>query len=682
MKNVPYGSFFFWLCYNLQMNKFSQILEKIQVGILLAMIALVPLYFDPSVFQAFSVPKRLIFEVLFCSWLFIWVARIYQAQHLGWPRGRMLGGLLLGYLGVVLVSILSSALFSVSTFGSTLRAYGALLQLELFLIFCWLVIDYKLIKNYLTQIYLTVSGVGFLISLYAITQALGRDPLHWAEPGKVMMRVTSTIGQPNFLASTMLLTLAISVLAIKVTRQNWLKILLTVSSVAQLSCIILTLSRGAWLGLAVATLVFLFTYLFNQKRRLFYAGMFGLLISFGTLFYLGSLSQDQVKGLDSWSVKDRIISLTDFKQGSIRALYYRASIDLISRKWLLGYGADMLGFYSHAYYNSTWPVYETLNQATDKAHNFFLDVWLDGGVVGFAWWVFLIYYIWLLTTRDLKFEQGVYLFGLVSVFISWQVSLVTLEQALLFWLVAGLYLGSQTASREIKIRRPLIGVFAFLVLGIFGLATVRDSQALIGGQLYRQVLLNAQSAEAVRLSSIIELLKAAPPADIQRYYGAQVYVQLSDMAQRKKLDRNLLEEIIKALDEYDQQPMTFEWQINRLIFSEIIFRDKLSLPIGKEVFDQLYSQFAELKKDAPGYALVELAWGNLHYYHGDCTEANRHYQKALALYPSLDDPELNTEHKRLVDAERSQVVAALKTCENILNREILIKVSENDLKVK
>jgi len=100
--------------------------------------------------------------------------------------------------------------------------------------------------------------------VYAVIQRVGLDPIWDALP---QGRVFSTIGQPNSLGAYLAMTVPLGIAAAAVERRPTPRALWWIAVTVQLAALVFTVSRGAYLALAVATGVGLAPAAFSRLRR-------------------------------------------------------------------------------------------------------------------------------------------------------------------------------------------------------------------------------------------------------------------------------------------------------------------------------------------------------------------------------------------------------------------------------
>lgn len=222
---------------------------------------------------------------------------------------------------------------------------------------------------------------GGVVAAYALVQRAGFDPYPWAGVSQVgdYLRPGATLGHANLLAGYLIPTLPVSVaFAILAGRdRQWLPLAIFVAvSLLSLAALVATLSRGAWLGLAVMVLVVLAAWArYSRRTRTTW-----LLASGVVLLGVGLLLVFSADNNIARAARERIRGLAD---AGPRAHIWRASLAIFAERPLLGCGPDAfaLAFASHRtpeYWAAEWGVTPT------RGHNEVLHVLATQGLAGGA----------------------------------------------------------------------------------------------------------------------------------------------------------------------------------------------------------------------------------------------------------------------------------------------------------
>lgn len=196
-------------------------------------------------------------------------------------------------------------------------------------------------------------------------------------------RVYSLFGNPNTFAEYLVMLCPLSVGLMWETRDTKKKLFFMATTAIQLIAILLTMSRGGWIGIAAAAFFFL---LFVQKRLLLLAipaGVVGLSLLPSSYF-------------------NRILSIFNFADSSTAYRFKMWDITIggvIRDHFFTGVGLGHLPFkQTFETYIRTMPIYHS--------HNTFLQVFAELGLMGFLIFIFLIGtvfkvgYVWLIKSKE------------------------------------------------------------------------------------------------------------------------------------------------------------------------------------------------------------------------------------------------------------------------------------------
>jgi O-antigen ligase len=256
------------------------------------------------------------------------------------------------------------------------------------------------------------------------------------------MRVGGTIGAPNSAGAylTLMLIISFSVLATQLGR--WYKRLAILAFGPGVLALILTLSRGAWLSLAVA----LTLYWFLAWRR----GWMSLkipiamaIVAIPVVIGLGDLLLARlfVHGLETTDARMVLIRLTQY---------------MLKDHWLFGVGANNYGITMFDYITPEFSM-----EWIKTVHNRFLIVWTETGIFGllaFLWFLLsTIHRGWQVWKVDDRFLAPLAL-GLTLSVVAWMIHMNfehfhNRPQVQLLLLVAGLIVATYniaSASRELQ----------------------------------------------------------------------------------------------------------------------------------------------------------------------------------------------------------------------------------------
>lgn len=232
---------------------------------------------------------------------------------------------------------------------------------------------------------LLAAGVG--VSLYGFYQACFPERYGdvWTDTdlfSAITFRVYSTLANPNVLGEYLLLVIPIAC-AFAFSADNWSRRIAALIAAGIMGvCLILTYSRGCYLGLLFAAAVFLVL----LDRRFLFLGILAVALC---PLYLPD------------SVISRFTSIGNMADTSTS---YRVGIWLGSLAMLKDFGFSGVGLGYEAY-NAVYPFYALHGTAAPHAHNLFLQLLCDGGIVSLLVFLGLMVSFYRMMLTAIRHEQ-------------------------------------------------------------------------------------------------------------------------------------------------------------------------------------------------------------------------------------------------------------------------------------
>ncbi len=295
----------------------------------------------------------------------------------------------------------------------------------------------KLVRNCLLALALSAA----IVSIYGIYQNyFGTLSTIWQDTSvfaEIKGRVVSTFENPNVLGEYLILILPITIALMASEKTALGRFTLFVAATADCACLIFTWSRGAWLGFAVAMIVFLCV----SSKYFLTAGLLSVPV----------IATFAVFKIDS-SILRRITSFGD-SSTSYRLGIWEGVIRMLDDIGLYGIGIGEGAF------QKLYPVYALSGiETAPHSHNLYLQISVETGF--FSLFVFLCF-VFAFTQCSLSFCRnamnrsnrliclgifcGVFAFllqGLTDyVWYNYRIFL-------LFWLIAGLGMAHVTAAKN------------------------------------------------------------------------------------------------------------------------------------------------------------------------------------------------------------------------------------------
>lgn len=241
-------------------------------------------------------------------------------------------------------------------------------------------------------------------------------------------RVYSTLQNPNVLAEYLILAIPLGGAALLTTKNNGRRLCTFVCCAFMCLCMVLTLSRGGWLGLLMAGAIFVI--LLNPRLM--------VLIPFALVALYFVMPE---------SVIARFASIGNMQDGSTsyRFSIWMGTINMLKDYWLCGIGPGTAAF------NLVYPAYSYNTASAQHGHNLFLQILCDGGICALVVFVAVIFVfcrcICGALSKSRNWRSRCYLSAAIAGVGGFMVQSMTdytfynYRVALLFWVVLGLGAG-------------------------------------------------------------------------------------------------------------------------------------------------------------------------------------------------------------------------------------------------
>ncbi len=422
--------------------------------VLLAMLLVVPLVFDPHSTHVFNLPKYtvIIWGALLLSGLWVVETVAYRRP----PRWRN------GMHWLIIASaiwVLITALTSVDTGMSVLGAPGSYDGLYSALAF--MVIAFSAAEAFDPGDLLRVMGVlGFgtcsVASIYGlvqihdlITHGNHWDFVHWAK--LPFHNVFSTMGNPNFLSALYVMVLPACVLIVLRTTRKWVMAAGVIACLILLAEILQSATRGAWVA-AMAALVVLAIALWPEIRK------HPILLAGGTTAVVIVAAGGLVLGGAKY-IGAKLTAL--FNAGPASSIQQRfdlwaASLHIGSIHPFLGTGPDTFEIVYPRYESAQWAHYLGQIFVANGAHDVFMNTLADKGWIGVAILVAILLYAGMRAVGTLvrqrkaekgtagnrvtqnRYVLGVLAAGLVAYVVQDIFNVQEVALSMVFWLLLGM----------------------------------------------------------------------------------------------------------------------------------------------------------------------------------------------------------------------------------------------------
>jgi len=637
--------------------------------IFLAIIFFVPLYF--AIFLSnnsiFELNKIILFKTLTLLMLWLAIIRLILSRSARDECAKVLTDKVIVIPLLFIIFITASVFYSIdpeiSYFGLYNRFQGAASFIFYILFFILILLNFRETRE--TKIVVITAVLSsFFASLYGLVQISGFDFVSWSEPAIITGRVTSTLGQPNFLASYLLLTIPLSLYLFFCAKKSLAKFAWLVVFIFQALCLFFTYSRAGWLGfvfgLFLATLVILIT--FRQKVLALFKGKYYklILMLFGLALVVASFML-----IKSDFFRYRIYSVFDTKSGSVAARmnFWQASLKAFKEKPLFGYGQETQGEIMVKYYKKDWAVLGGVNVYSNRAHNLFLDCLLTGGLIGLMLYLALLYLFFKLIFANIKqgkqvalsialfFAMSAYLFSLMFGF-------ATVVTNVYFWLYLALAIivnrknfggGGDSGLKAENRRLPgkIISLCLIIIIsGVVFYQISRELKTLIADHYFSEF---KWSRDYNKYFNALEMYKFIRELNIyDRYYQREIAEILADWLDN--LPGDLFKRPGKEIITRELNSATSD------NYDDVIVRAKifaaLAMPGREEYFNQAEDNFKEAIALTPEMPANYRDLGELYFKKNEYDLAEIYFYQALAMLPEVDSPQISPRQIYSINYER------------------------------
>jgi putative inorganic carbon (hco3(-)) transporter len=299
---------------------------------------------------------------------------------------------------------------------AALSDLGTLTLYLLLFALCARVLRSSRLRSWIIVLYLHVS---LIVSVYGLRQwFFGATALAtWVDPESSLSKTTrvySYLGNPNLLAGYLLPAVIFSLVAI-FAWQSWPKKALALTMlIVNTSCLILTFSRGGWIGLVVAvlTVMALLVYWKSVEMPPFWR-TWSMPIVLGGLIGILVLAMILIP-----TFRERVLSIfADRKDSSnnFRRNVWDAVFEMIRDRPIFGIGPG------HNSFNQVYPLYQRPRYTALSAYSILLEVTVETGFVGLACFLWLIIvtfntaFLQMRRLRQLRSVEGFWLIGAIAI---------------------------------------------------------------------------------------------------------------------------------------------------------------------------------------------------------------------------------------------------------------------------
>lgn len=570
----------------------------------LSVLAVLPLVVNPLGSFPYEIPKQvfLILGVAFALLYFVFSA----TGKITFPYNKNV----FLFAGFWLLSIIVSTVFSVvpgeSFWGSTERMQG-LYTWILYLMHFFICLQILEEEKWRKVFFNLVAGAGLILSVYAILQHFGVDPLGISDINEASGRSFATIGQPNFLGQYLIFPFFIVFVKI-FEAVGWKK-----SGTVSLSLAIITfglwttLNRASILGIVIVLLLFCF----HKFRKKFSIKK----ILAGVIIILTAIAL--------------LISAGDLRSISSRMSLIKPVIPLIQDHWLIGTGPETLYRTYQKVLSKDIYLTENLYDIPDRIHNETLQILLDQGVFGLVLYLILIGFL----VKEFWREQSAAFFAIIAYLISVQFSfsisahMTNLLAMLAIFLLTSAQFHEKHINGHLAGRALKVGAFAVCIFYLNSGLSI-----MVADIYFDKAVGNYFSDDINSINSFDAAIKLNPHSRYYLYNAANLLSAKEPNIAKEKGYLNKLGALTNYGYHYDLAMANYYSQVND----------------AKKMEDS----YAKAARKAPNWPFVWQQWGMKEFEAERYEQAIEKYEKLIELAPPYWKWSVELDDRSFADREK------------------------------
>jgi O-antigen ligase len=293
------------------------------------------------------------------------------------------------------------------------------------------------------------------VAIYGWVQFMGYDPLDWVSGS--ISHVHATLGYSLFLGSYLVLIIPFTFGRLIA---GWRGLHYSIWGYGiilflQISCLLFTLARGAWLGITLGILLLVLLLAYRWQRRKLVLVSVIILIAGGVMFFMLNIGLASSSSTSfEWLSTSRIVEARAISNNE-RLVLWRQTLPIVASRPWLGYGPET---FSSAFWRTYPDGTETILRSIDPwdPHNWFLYHLIGTGVLGFLVFVWLQVRFFFVTIASFQrfesIEMQIISAAVVGAgaayLIQTQFNPIAIAPAAIYWLVIAL--GTALSSDRIS----------------------------------------------------------------------------------------------------------------------------------------------------------------------------------------------------------------------------------------
>ena len=387
---------------NFTMRQENLLLRGIKTGVFL--ILLTPLVLGPFGLTFSAYPKAVFFRSLVEIVFILYLLLVFlNPRYL--PKISTLVLTILFFIGTLVLTSFNGINFHRSFFGDPERAEGVISYLHLLAFFLILISVFNKEKEWfkILKITVIVSGIS---SFAGILQKLGFASFYGIS---LPNRISGTLSNPDFFAPYIVLTSFLGIFVLLSEKEKKWKNLWKLILILNCFTLILSGTRGAWIGMGIGITFLLCFWFFRysdlkQKKRK--KILFGFLIL--SIFALLIIPNQGKLGLEKSYFFQRFFGIFSPSSLGSRLDVWEISLNAWKEKPILGWGPESFSFVFDKYFKSDYLQYIPEAMYFDYPHNKVMELMAGTGLLGTLSYfsIFIVAFFYLFFRRAKSFNNA------------------------------------------------------------------------------------------------------------------------------------------------------------------------------------------------------------------------------------------------------------------------------------
>ncbi|MBA7563660.1 tetratricopeptide repeat protein [Candidatus Atribacteria bacterium 1244-E10-H5-B2] len=372
---------------------------------IIGLIIIVPIAFHPWCFNFYTPAKEFVYEILIITGLMFWALKMVGKEEIKFTP-TPLNLPVISFIAICTLSLIWSDTFFTSLKELPLFLSGPLLY--------FLIVNNIKSEKQINRIIGAVTIVAAVLGIYGIFQYNGID-FYFIINSIAGQRVYGLFGNAGYFAGYIILPLSLAISLFLVSKNRKRKILLLIGILAMGTTFIVTFTRSSYLALGISLIFMFLLFLLARGKRfivdnkkIFIFLLIIIILTVSLFIIPTSLSKP---GTTISRIKGRvsIAQLKNTLTSGARIAIWKVTGTMIKDRPILGSGIGTFK-YNDLRYQAKF--FEQGDNRTiyphvfaDKAHNEYLQLWAELGIIGLAIFLWLMIAYFNYGVRYLKKEK-------------------------------------------------------------------------------------------------------------------------------------------------------------------------------------------------------------------------------------------------------------------------------------